>query len=108
MGWKTINGRRVLLPLRTRRREGENVLSRRRGDGRLLALLDRVTSRKREQERDAARAERQRADAEDRDIAEWFARVETVADAAMIAAGFHKHKRSQWRRRRYGGRTEGD
>jgi hypothetical protein len=32
-------------------------------------------------------------------LAEWFDDVQAVADAAMIAAGFHKHN-GQWRRKR--------
>src|SRR5262249_1558855 len=45
------------------------------------------------------REERERSDAEERAVADWFDGVQAVADAAMIAAGFHKH-RGQWRRRR--------
>jgi hypothetical protein len=32
-------------------------------------------------------------------VAECFDRVQDAADAAMVAAGFHKHK-GQWRRKR--------
>ena len=50
-------------------------------------------------EREQIREERAEADAEERDVSEWFDGVQAVADAAMIAAGFHKHK-GQWRRKR--------
>jgi hypothetical protein len=36
---------------------------------------------------------------EERAVAEWFDGVQAVADAAMLAAGYHKHK-GQWRRKR--------
>ena len=49
--------------------------------------------------REEARVEREEAAAEERAIAEWFDSVQAVADAAMVAAGFHKHK-GQWRRKR--------
>jgi hypothetical protein len=32
-------------------------------------------------------------------VVEWFDCVQDAADAAMIAAGLHKHK-GQWRRKR--------
>jgi hypothetical protein len=32
-------------------------------------------------------------------VSAWFDGVQAVADATMIAAGFHKHK-GQWRRKR--------
>ena len=40
--------------------------------------------------------------AEDREVADWFERMESLADGALLATGFHKH-RGQWRRRRHGG-----
>jgi hypothetical protein len=62
-------------------------------------LLDAEERAEREAEREAARVEREEADAEERAVAEWFIGVQAVADAAMVAAGFHKHK-GQWRRKR--------
>ena len=38
-------------------------------------------------------------EAEDRAVATMFDRIEDLAAAALVAAGFHRHKR-QWRRRR--------
>ena len=55
--------------------------------------LDRVA------EREKLREERQESDAEETAVSEWFDGVQAVADAAMIEAGFHKHK-GQWRRKR--------
>jgi hypothetical protein len=53
----------------------------------------------REAERRERRAERGAADAEERAISDWFDGVQAVADAAIVSAGYHKHK-GQWRRRR--------
>jgi hypothetical protein len=50
-------------------------------------------------DREQLREERAEADAEERSIGQWFDGVQAVADAAMVAAGFHKHK-GQWRRKR--------
>ena len=105
MGWKTINGRQYYYQCE---REGEKVKTPYVGVGEtahLFSRMNELTCAKREHLRYFARAEREEAEAEEKDIAEWFARVEAVADAAMFAAGFHKHKRSRWRRRRDGERT---
>ena len=50
-------------------------------------------------EREELRRGREEFMAEERAISDWFDGVQAVADAAMIAAGFHKHK-GQWRRKR--------
>ena len=62
-------------------------------------MMDAEERAEREAEREAVRAEREEADAEEQVVSEWFDGVQAVADAAMIAAGFHKHK-GQWRRKR--------
>jgi hypothetical protein len=50
-------------------------------------------------EREELREERKESDAEETAVSEWFDGIQAAADAAMIAAGFHKHK-GQWRRKR--------
>jgi hypothetical protein len=60
-------------------------------------LLDAEERAERAAEREAAQAEREEAAAEERAVAEWFDGVQALADAAMIAAGYHKHK-GQWRK----------
>ena len=100
MGWKYINGRPYYY---RSRREAGRVVTTYCGnleDGRLFAALDAEDRRKRQAAREEEWAERRRADEEEKDFASWFARVESVAESAMIAAGYHKHHRSQWRRRR--------
>jgi hypothetical protein len=49
--------------------------------------------------REQLREERQDSEAEETAVSEWFDGVQAVANAAMIAAGFHQHK-GQWRRKR--------
>ena len=99
MGWKTINGRRYYYKSE---REGGRVKTTYFGAGEsglLISLLEREDRAEREAERDERRAEREENRAEEKAVADWFDDVQAVADAAMIAAGFHKHK-GQWRRRR--------
>jgi hypothetical protein len=99
MGWKLINGRRYFYKSV---RRGGRVQSRYFGAGQLgllAALLTEEDRQEREAERESRRAERETADAEERAVSEWFDGVQAVVDAAMIAAGFHKHK-GQWRRKR--------
>jgi hypothetical protein len=50
-------------------------------------------------DREELREQREESTAEETAISEWFDGVQAVADAAMFAAGFHKHK-GQWRRKR--------
>src|SRR4051812_41099568 len=79
MGWKTINGNRYYY---RSERDGSSVRTSYVGSGDmalLFAALDFDAQRERREAWDAARSERRAAEAEDRDIAEWFARVEAVA-----------------------------
>jgi hypothetical protein len=98
MGWKTINGRRYFYKLE---REGDRVKSTYFGageSGSLMAEWIALERLERAAERERLREEREEADAEERAIAEWFDGVQAVADAAMLATGYYKHK-GQWRRR---------
>jgi hypothetical protein len=99
MGWKTINGRRYFYKSEP---EGGRVKTRYLGAGEsglLISLSDAEHRAEREAERNERQAEREKSDAEEKSVAEWFDGVQAVADAAMIGAGFHKHK-GQWRRKR--------
>jgi hypothetical protein len=103
MGWKTINGRQYYY---RSRREGGRVVTEYVGGGRdaeLIAALETVDRDKREGQRYEDRFDRERIEAEDRDFVEWFDRVEAVAVDALEAAGYHRHNRGEWRKRR--GRT---
>src|SRR5206468_392573 len=96
MGWKQINGHSYYY---RSVREGDRVRTEYVGGGEaasLIAQLDGIDRDRRETERWDRRAERDRAEAEDRELADWFERVEAVATGALLAAGYHKH-RGQWR-----------
>jgi hypothetical protein len=53
----------------------------------------------REAERKHRKAEREESQSEEKAIGDWFDDIQTVADAAMLEAGFHNHK-GEWRRKR--------
>ena len=102
MGWKQINGRSYYY---RSVRDGGRVGTEYVGTGEaasLIAQLDSIERERRKLERVDFQNERDRAEAEDREIEVWFDGIEAVADAAMLAADFHRHKR-QWRRRRHAG-----
>jgi hypothetical protein len=99
MGWKTIKGRRYYYKSE---REGGRVKTTYFGAGEsglLVSLLELEDRAEREADLEEKRAEREASDAEDRAVSSWFDDVQAVADAAMITAGYHKHK-GQWRRKR--------
>jgi hypothetical protein len=74
--------------------------------GRLAAELDKVDRR----EREAERANRHAAVAAlrglDAPLDELNELVELLARAALEAAGFHQHKRGEWRKKRVKGQRE--
>jgi hypothetical protein len=99
MGWKTINGRRYYYKSE---REGGRVKTTYFGAGEsglLISLLELEDRAEREAEREQRQAEKEEFETEGKAVAEWFDDVQAVADAAMITAGYHKHK-GQWRRKR--------
>ena len=99
MGWKTINGRRYYYKSE---RDGGRVKTTYFGAGEsglLISLLELEDRAEREAERDKRQAEKEEFETEEKAVTDWFDDVQAVADAAMLAAGFHKHK-GQWRRKR--------
>jgi hypothetical protein len=98
MGWKRIGNHSYFY---RSRREGGRVVSDYCGRGELGTLTALLIQLDR-QEREEERAELAAAEREERAIRRWFEAVEAVATGAMLAAGFHKHRR-QWRRKRDGG-----
>jgi hypothetical protein len=99
MGWKTIGGRRYFYKSE---RSGGRVKSTYFGAGEartLMANMVAIERLERAAEREELREERSESDAEESAVSEWFDGIQAVADAAMIEAGFHKHK-GQWRRKR--------
>jgi hypothetical protein len=101
MGWKTINGRRYHDKSV---REGGRAKSTYFGAGEAGARMAQMAAFDREDraaEREEIRDERRESDVEETAVSDWFDQVQAVAEAAMIEAGFHKHK-GQWRRKRPG------
>jgi hypothetical protein len=99
MGWKRINGNDYYY---RSVRSGGKVVSEYFGGGEAAGLIARIEAIEREQKealRHDEKTERERADREERELSEWFDRIEAAADLAMEAAGYHRHK-GQWRRRR--------
>ncbi len=92
MGWKIINGRRYYYKSE---REGGRVKTTYFGAGEsglLISRLESVERAEREAERDERRAETDETRAQEKGGADWFNGVQVVADEAIIAGGFHKHK----------------
>jgi hypothetical protein len=99
MAWKTINGRRYYYKSE---RVGGRVKSTYFGageSGSLMAEMVALERLERAADREEFREQREEFMAEEAAVSEWFDGVQSVADAAMIAAGFHQHK-GQWRRKR--------
>ena len=100
MAWKQING---FFYYYISVRQGSRVRSDYFGSGEcatLIAQIEGLERIKRKLRRQAVLAERERDDAEDREFDTWFAQVEAIANAAMLVAGYHKHHRGEWRKRR--------
>lgn len=97
MGWETRGGREYYY---RKEREGSRVRSVYVGGGEmatLIAQLDAMQSDEREGKRIRARMERERIEEQEADVNRVCAVVETLTTSALLAAGFHTHKR-QWRR----------
>ena len=67
--------------------------------GELAAQLDAEERKQREYEQETWRIEREAIEAFDATIAKVCQVADIIAQATMVAAGFHRH-RGEWRRRR--------
>src|SRR5262249_23019262 len=74
--------------------------------GELVAQLDAIERQEREEARESRKAERAELEALDAPLDDLDALVNLLARAALLAAGFHQHKRGEWRRRRGQVRTD--
>lgn len=100
MGWKLRNGRRYFY--RSVRRDGR-VVTEYVGTGEVAALIAKIDGVKRDLKKlDALdwRDERDRLVAIDRRQAGRFNLVEALVRLTLESAGFHRHQRGEWRRRR--------
>ena len=68
--------------------------------GELAARLDAEERRLREEEKISRREERERLDALAAPVEELCEAAEVIARAALIASGYHRHNRGEWRKRR--------
>jgi hypothetical protein len=66
----------------------------------LVARMDALQREQREAERAARRAKRAELEALDAPLNELNDLADLLAHAALVAAGFHRHKRGEWRKRR--------
>ena len=101
MGWETRNGKSYYY---RKERAGNRVRSVYVGSGLIGQLSARTDEQEREEkdaERRALRREIEKQDAIDSRIDAVCELTEKLVTAALIASGFHQHKR-QWRRKRHG------
>jgi hypothetical protein len=100
MGWKSRNGRAYYYKSE---RQGGRVTSTYFGAGlpaQAVAIMDQEAREEREAARAAWEEERGWMDEEECAAREMFERVEAVAEAALLAAGYRRHNRGEWRRAR--------
>ncbi len=65
----------------------------------LAAEVDALKRLRREEEAEAWRTERERMEALEAPVQELFEAAEILAHAALLVAGYHRHK-GEWRKRR--------
>jgi hypothetical protein len=68
--------------------------------GQFAAEADAEERAEREAEREAERRRREELAAADRAFLAWSREVDTLTAAALLVAGFHRHHRGRWRRRK--------
>src|SRR5262245_13833701 len=66
----------------------------------LLAQFDNIEREQRQFEASQLRQEKDSLKALDAELKSLNERVDLAAHAALLAAGFHRHKRGEWRKRR--------
>jgi hypothetical protein len=101
MGWE--RRKRGGLYYTTSRREGGRIVRNYigRGEGaEAIAQLDALDQAERAEEAAAWRAERERQEAKDREFKAYCELVDATTAAVLTLAGYHRHDRGQWRRRR--------
>jgi hypothetical protein len=85
------------------RKEGGKVIREYVGGGligELAARMDAEERRLREEEKTGRREEHERLDALVASVEELCEAAEVIARAALIASGYHRHNRGEWRKRR--------
>ena len=85
------------------RKEGGKVIREYVGGGDLgepAAHMDAEERRLREEEKVSRREERERLDTLAAPVEELCEAAEVIARATLIASGYHRHNRGEWRKRR--------
>jgi hypothetical protein len=72
--------------------------------GELAARLDSERRRKRQEEEASRREERERLDALSAPVEELYEAAEVIARAALLASGYRRHNRGEWRKTREQGK----
>ncbi len=86
-------------------REGGRVVRSYIGSGevaRCIAQIDELDKEKQAADRERTRLQRAESEALDTLARDAFEQVEAVLRATLAAAGYHRHARGQWRKRRGG------
>lgn len=68
--------------------------------GELAAEMDAEERSEREVQMEAWRAEKAEIESREKDITGFSNQVETMARSALLSAGFHRHHRGEWRKKR--------
>ena len=92
------------------RKVGGRVVRQYVGAGRVAELAAQVDARERDRRRreaDRRRQERAELDALDDQLKALAEATDLATRAALLAAGYHQHKRGEWRRRREQDRPAG-
>jgi hypothetical protein len=85
------------------RKEGGRVIREYIGGGplgELAAKTDALNRLRREEEAKAWRAERESLEALDHPVEELYEAADVLVQATLLAAGYHQHNRSEWRKKR--------
>jgi X-X-X-Leu-X-X-Gly heptad repeat protein len=102
MSWQTRNRRAYYY---SATRYGRRVVNLYMGASEVASAaftLERLDREKREDRRYAARREREEREAQEQQFADFCAKVEELRQAALYAAGYHRHHQGEWRKRRAG------
>lgn len=100
MGWENRAGRTYYYQ---KERIGDKVVSRYVGTGEvasLIANMEELERNQREGERDYWHGERERLEAKEQELAAFCQSVEETFRQTLDAAGYHRHHRGAWRKRR--------
>jgi hypothetical protein len=103
MSWETPGGRRYYF---TAKKVNGRVVKRYVGAGELagaMAGLEALDRERRQEQRAAVKAERDRLDALDQSVADFSGAVDAAVTKVLTAAGYHRHDRGAWRKRRQKG-----